>query len=151
MDPEEVSRYIASNYDGVEVQVASRETGALEVAWGDSFFFYNPDDLDEGRKFPFATIVTKDYEGFDSASDLNREGVYRLNIGLSRQTYETLFPDPRTEHDFKALDQLMPHPVYGPNHWVSVLNPGDETLARLTPLLTEAYERAIRRYRPNPS
>ena len=29
----------------------------------------------------------------------------------------------------------MPHPVYGPNHWVCVLNPSDTTFENLKPLL----------------
>ena len=40
---------------------------------------------------------------------------------------------------------LIPHPVYGRNHWVSVLNPSDATFAELNPLLDEAYRIAVRR------
>jgi hypothetical protein len=39
----------------------------------DLFFIYGKND-----KQPFATIVTKD-EDYDSISNLNREGFYRLN------------------------------------------------------------------------
>lgn len=97
--------------------------------------------------FPFATIITKDYDGFDVASNLSRDGVFRLNIGLSRETYQALAPDETVAYDFSTLDQLMPHPVYGQNHWVCVLNPSEETFERLKPLLAESYERAVRRYR----
>ena len=46
---------------GVAVTVASEDNGAPEVAWGDSFFFYDPDgDLPDDRRSPFATIVTGD-------------------------------------------------------------------------------------------
>ena len=44
---------------------------------------------------PFATIVTKDYTGFDTASDLNRPGVFRLNVGVGRDTFRALFGDSR--------------------------------------------------------
>ena len=39
----------------------------------------------------------------------------------------------------------MPHPVYGPNHFVCVLNPGDTTFETVKPLLREAYEIAVKR------
>ena len=44
--------------------------------------------LQDEQRFPFATIVTKDYGDFDNASSLNREGVFRLNLGLSRERYQ---------------------------------------------------------------
>jgi len=40
----------------------------------------------------------------------------------------------------------MPHPVYGRNHWVCVLNPSEATFETLKPLLREAYDRAVERY-----
>ena len=80
MDEETIRRYVAETYAGVVAHVASARTGAPEIAWGDSFFFYDPDDLESARRFPFATIVTKDYGEFDKASDLNRPGVFRLNF-----------------------------------------------------------------------
>ena len=91
--------------------------------------------------------MTKDYGDFDNLSDLDRPGVYRLNIGVGKETYQSLFPH-EVEHDFTALDRLMPHPVYGKNHFVCVLNPSDATFASLKPLLDEAYEIAVKRAAP---
>ena len=146
VDQESIRRYIASEFDGVAVDIGSREAGAPEIAWGDTFFIYDPQrNLEGSRRFPFATIVIKDYGDFDNRSNLNRPDVFRLNIGVSKETYRTLFPD-EAEHDFTALDVLMPHPVYGPNHWVCVLNPSDTTVEKLKPLLTEAYKIAVRRF-----
>jgi uncharacterized protein DUF6194 len=88
--------------------------------------------------------VTKDYGDFDNLSNLNRDGVFRLNIGVSKKTFDSLFPA-GADHDFTALDILMPHPVYGENHWVSVLNPSDPTFVELRPLLDEAYDIAAAR------
>jgi len=117
------------------------------MAWGDTFFIHDPErNLGGSRRFPFATIVTQDYGDFDDKSNLNRPGVFRLNIGVSKETFRDQFPDDR-EHDFTALDTLILHPVYGVNHWVSVLNPSDETFATIKPLLDEAYETAVRRNR----
>jgi len=72
--------------------------------------------------------------------------VARVDIGVSRNTYRRLFPDD-AEHDFTALDRLMPHPVYGRNHFVCVLNPSDSTFESIKPLLKEAYEIAVKRSR----
>jgi hypothetical protein len=143
---------ITGLFPGVRAIVGTEGIGA-----GDRFFYYDPDGtLDWMREFPFATIVVKDYEGFDCASNLNRPGVFRLNVGVSSDTYRSLFgPQPSTaaagnpvdtSHDFSVLDQLLPHPAYAPQSWVCVLNPTEETLESIKPLLAEAYERAVRRH-----
>jgi hypothetical protein len=145
LDEAGITRYIAATFAGVDVVVASKENGAPEIAWGDTFFIYDPDrNLDDARRFPFATIVTKDYGNFDNASNLDRPGVFRLNIGVSKETFAKLF-GAEGEHDFTQLDRLMPHPVYGRNHFVCVLNPGDSTFDAISPLLKEAYEIAVNR------
>jgi hypothetical protein len=148
MDQAAIRNHISQTYPGVDVWVASQEDGSPELAWGDTFFIYDPDrDLEGSRRFPFATIVTKDYADFDAASNLNRPGAFRLNIGVSKQTYRSLFgEDVEGGHDFTALDRLLPHPVYGKNHWVCVLNPSAATFESLKPLLTEAYDIAVKRH-----
>ncbi|HEV8596548.1 MAG TPA: DUF6194 family protein [Candidatus Dormibacteraeota bacterium] len=140
MDQGTITRYIASEFASVDVVVASRENGAPEVSWGDMFFIYERD----AHRFPFATIVTHDYGDFDNASHLDRPGVFRLNIGVSKETYQSLFAG-EGRHDFTALDRVMPHPVYGRNHWVCVLNPSDATFHSVRPLLEEAYQIAVDR------
>ena len=157
MDEASITRYIADTFDGVDVVVASSETGAPEIAWGDTFFSYDPErNLEPKHRFPFATIVTKDYGDFDCASQLNRPGVFRLNIGVSRETYRSLFgPQPPsaaagnavgTGHEFTALDQIMPHPIHAPQSWVCVLNPSEATFEAVRLLLAEAYDLAVRRH-----
>jgi Family of unknown function (DUF6194) len=77
--------------------------------------------------------------------------------GVSKQTYRSLFgPQPpvpgsagvvNTGHDFTALDQILPHPVYAPQSWVCVLSPSDATFqATVRPLLAEAYDLAVSRH-----
>lgn len=157
MDEASIAQYVTDTFDGVNVVVASRDAGAPEIAWGDTFFIYDPDrQLAPAQQFPFATIVTKDYGDFDCASQLNRPGIFRLNIGVSKETYHSLFgpqPSPpptgnavETGHDFTALDQLMPHPVYAPMSWVCVLNPSVATFEVVRPLLAEAYQLVVGRY-----
>jgi Family of unknown function (DUF6194) len=148
VDQAAIRKHVSDTYPGVDVWVASQEDGSPELAWGDSFFIYDPDrNLEGSRRFPFATIVTKDYADFDTASDLNRPDVFRLNIGVSKETYQSLFgEDAEGRHDFTALDRLVPHPVYGRNHWVCVLNPSDATFESLQPLLAEAYDIVVKRH-----
>ena len=151
MNEAEISRYITDTFEGVDVVVASDAR----------FFFYNPDStLPPDHRFPFVTIVTSDV--YDQFSNLNRPSVFRLNIGIGKQTFRSRFGLPKSpagrddaaesddnfsDYDFTALDQLMPHPVYGRMYWVCVLNPGDETLeTKVQPLLAEAYELAVSKY-----
>jgi hypothetical protein len=146
MDQEAIRRFVTETFPGVDVLIGSEEAGSPEIAWGDTFFIYDPRRILEGsRQFPFATIVTRDYGDFDNASNLDRPGVFRLNIGVGKATYASLFDD-EAEHDFTAIDRLMPHPVYGRNHWVCVINPSDATFETLRPLLQEAYDRALAGY-----
>jgi hypothetical protein len=148
MDQEAIRRFVAETYDGVDVEVAAQENGAPEVAWGDTFFIHDPEhNLEGARRFPFATIVTQDYGDFDNRSNLDRPGVFRLNIGIGRDSFVALFGSGDEGYDFTALDRLMPHPVYGGNHWVCVLNPSETTFESLRPLLDEAYSIAVKRNR----
>jgi hypothetical protein len=146
MDPEEIVTWISGAFDPIE----HVETD------GNRFFFFDPDQL-----FPFATLVTNDL--YDRESGLGRPGVYRMNIGVGRQTWVERFGEPtkrqQGEHglgsgtdatfDFRALDVVMPHPVYGRQHWLCVLNPSETTFDTLKPALAEAYEidraRSLRR------
>jgi hypothetical protein len=138
MDETAIREFITRTFAGVSVV----------EAMGASFFIYDSDD-----KFPFATIVTNDEH--DQASNLDRESVFRLNIGVSKPTFQSMFgagTSDRDEggaeggYDFTALDCLMPHPVYGMMYWVCVLNPSEETFhTTIQKLLAEAYDMAVRK------
>src|SRR4051812_32063731 len=116
---EDEIRSFAARLPGVAVVVAAEGDGSPEIAWGDTFMFYDPDDKPESRRMPFATIVTKNYPGFDEASNLNREGVFRFNIGVGRDRFRELCGDQPVIEDPAALDHLMPHPTYAAQFWVS--------------------------------
>lgn len=148
MDQAAITEYIAGTFAGVNVVVGSKEAGSPEVAWGDTFFIYDPDrNLPAKHQFPFATIVTKNYPRFDEASKLDRPCVFRLNVGVGKETFRSMFESAaeETTYDFAALDRIMPHPVYGRQYWVCVLNPSEGTFESIRPLLKEAYEIAVRR------
>jgi hypothetical protein len=148
--------HFIADLPGVVTVMASEANGAPEVAWGDSFFFYDPEgDVPAERRLPFATIVTKDYDGFDMASNLNRHGIYRLNLAVGRVRFEELVGYPPAQHaahegdfDYTALDCVLPHPVYAAQAYVSILNPGDKTTALARSLVVEAHRRAAERHRP---
>ncbi len=113
------------------------------TAYGYDMFFYRSD-----RKLSFATLISSDYE-YDNVSNLNRPGVYRLNIGVSKQTFHSLFGTDEVDiqdYDFTALDVIMPHPEYAQYHFICVLSPSEETFEKIRPLLAEAYDIAARRY-----
>jgi len=127
---------IAARFAGLDVLRPTDGPGA-----GDTFFIYDPErNLDDRHRMPFATIVTKNYGDFDASSQLDRPGIFRLNVGVSRETFRSLFSEDAS-HDYAALDVLMPHPVYASQSWVCVLNPSAETFETVLPLLDEAYGR----------
>ena len=130
MNHTEISQYITRTFQDVHVATA-----------GDNMFFFQ----DPQRKFPFVTIVADD--SYDTFSNLNRDGVFRLNIGVGKQTFQELFGAKRPDrYDYTVLDRIMPHPVYGNLYWICVLNPGQHTFERIIPLLAEAYELSVARY-----
>ncbi|MGE5642274.1 MAG: DUF6194 family protein, partial [Byssovorax cruenta] len=78
-----------------------------------------------------------------------RPGVFRLNIGISKQAFQSLFGSAKVDvsnYDFTALDVIMPHPDYAQHHFICVLSPSEATFERVQPLLAEAYDIAVRRY-----
>jgi len=128
-NPDDIHAYILETYPDTVV-------AAIE---GGTFYSCDP------QNFPnFATVVTSD--AFDDASNLSRPDAYRLNIGLSRDSFERLVGD-QVDPDYKALNRLMPHPVYARQHYVSILNPSHETFERvIKPLFDEAHARTAAQY-----
>ena len=120
------------------------------MAYGYTFFFYRSD-----RLLPFATLISSNQE-YDRISNLDRPGVFRLNIGVSRKTFQSLFSTEKStekstgkvdvsNYDFTTLDVIMPHPEYAQQHFICVLSPSEATFERVGLLLAEAYDMAVRR------
>ncbi len=133
MDKSVVVEYITKTLPDVETT----------YAYGYDMFFYKSD-----RKLSFATLIDSDYD-YDRVSNLDRPGIFRLNMGVSKQTFESLFGKDEVnvnDYDFTALDVIMPHPEYAQYHFVCVLSPSEETFGRIRPLLAEAHGIAARRY-----
>src|SRR5205085_6232614 len=95
-DPEAITRSILETWP---------ETDVVE-GMGARFFSLDPD-----KHWPnFATIVTTDEHDDGAPSQLFREGVFRLNIGVGRSTFERLV-GMTIDPDYAALDRILPHPV----------------------------------------
>ena len=69
-----------------------------------------------------------------------------MNMWVSRPTFDQEAESDPDEIDYTALDRVIPHPVYGAQSWLSVLNPADATSDKVKRLLTEAHGRARDRY-----
>jgi Family of unknown function (DUF6194) len=127
-DPEAITRTILETWPDTDVAEALNAR-----------FF----SLDSERHWPnFATIVTTDEHDEGAPSALGRPGVFRLNIGVGRATFENVSAAAGPAPEYAALDRLLPHPVYGKQLWISILNPSDATFRDVVrPLLTEAHDR----------
>nr|QGT51488.1 hypothetical protein Unknown280_1800 [uncultured Spirochaetaceae bacterium] len=145
MTPEVVLKYCLDTFDDV-----------IEVnSWGERGIFYNPGNVLK-RGVYVLTVKKKDGEN-DRASCLDREGMWRLNIGVRNSTFLSLFGElpahPKKggvvdmPFDFSAADIVMPHPVYAWMGWICVLNPSAETFERIKPLIQESYEYAKEKFR----
>jgi hypothetical protein len=142
MHKNDIENYILETFDDVH---------PLD-SWGEKSFFLNP-GLRLNRGTYFATLKEKDGEN-DKASYLNRDGIFRLNMGVSKEFYLSLFQNlPKRpakgcfiegDYDFQRVDAILPHPVYGWMGWICVLNPSVETFEECKNLLADAYRKAMK-------
>lgn len=147
MNESELVDYIIVKFPGVDV-VSSK---------GDFFFIYDPDrTLPASERAPWASMITTDR--IDDPSE--REDYFRLNISLSKETFDEVFGEDGILHDAHVHDghvhnghrtatgddQFFPHPVYGRTFWCTVVNPAEKTIDTVKQLLREAYAEAVRKY-----
>lgn len=138
MKPQEILEYCITNLDGT----------VLVESWGEKGIFYNPNNMLK-RGVYVITVKEKDGDN-DKGSNLNRDDVFRVNLGLRKSTFKELFGEApkrpnagsivEMNYDFTALNTIIPHPVYAWMGWISVLNPSTETFEKMKPLIQEAYE-----------
>ena len=124
-DPEAIVSYITETWPETDVVEAMN-------AW----FF----SLDPEKHWPnYATLVTTDEH--DEASNLSRPGVFRLNMGVDRETFQRVAAA-NADPDYTRLDTVLPHPVYAAQHWICIVNPSEATFRDVVvPLLTVAHDR----------
>lgn len=145
MESEEILNYCLEHLEGT-VSVSS---------WGEKGIFYNPDNRLK-RGIYILTIKEKDGEN-DKGSNLDRDGIYRVNLGVRKQIFINMFNTiPKRpakgcvvdmDYDFTETNRIIPHPVYAWMGWLCVLNPSNKTFGKLKPLIDEAYEYAKEKYR----
>jgi len=118
----------------VEAFVAELENVQREENFGYSFFFVGDD-----HRLSFVTIANSDNE-FDNVSNLNREGVFRVNIGVSKETFTNMIAKSSAELvDYSVLNVFLPHPHYSRQHFVCILNPSGENVETTKKLIVEAH------------
>ena len=122
------------NQAEVEAFVAGLENVQREENFGYSFFFVGDD-----HRLSFVTIANSDND-YDKVSNLNREGVFRVNIGVSRETFKKLIAEPgATPVDYSVLNVFLPHPEYSRQNYICILNPSGENVEATKKLIVEAH------------
>jgi hypothetical protein len=119
----------------IEKFVLELENVEREENMGYIFFF-----VGDYHMIPFTTIGYADNEG-DKVSNLNRKGVFRVNIGVSKETFDSLFPNysPENNVDYTALDTFMPHPHYAAQSYICILNPSSKNEESVKKYISEAH------------
>ena len=100
--------------------------------------------VDRERHWPnFATVVWTDDFDEGGPSNLSRPGVYRVNIGVDKETFQRSVGDVR-DPDYAAFDRLLPHPVYAKQRWIAILNPTHASVREtVLPLVAAAHDRLV--------
>jgi len=141
MNPKEIIETITSNLDDVKPK----------SSWGETSLFYNPKNTLPNGVY-FCTIKENDGEN-DKSSNLSRDNVFRLSIGVPKDTYFALFGEKpkrpekggivNTGHDFTTANVLMPHPIYAWMSWVSILSPSEKSFKEIYSLIEKAHNNAM--------
>ena len=121
-------------------------------SWGEIAWFHNPGARLASGVY-VATIKLRDGPN-DRASNLDGDGVHRLNFSMERAEFIRRFGDPPVRPargqaiigpwDLQARATLMPHPVYGWMCWAAITDPKPEDILVLKSLLASAHRRARR-------
>lgn len=128
------------NESGVIEFVSKLDNVQQEENYGYTFFFVGDD-----HRLPFVTLADSDNE-YDSVSNLNREGVFRINIGVSRETFTSLLGDYNSEDiEYSALNVFLPHPDYAKQNFICILNPSQDNVEKTKALIIEAHANAKKR------
>jgi hypothetical protein len=125
----------ADDWDAFIRTLPSVTTG---TNFGYRFFFIGDD-----QRMPFATIADSDNE-YEKISALDRPGVFRLNIGVRRETFTALFPREET-CDYTALNVFMPHPDYAKQSFICILNPDGDNVEKTRAFIKEAHAQRMAR------
>jgi hypothetical protein len=129
------------NQTEIETFIESLENVNRTENYGYIFYLIGDEQM-----LTFTTIANTDNE-YDSVSNLNRDGVYRINIGVSRETFNTLFPKSLPEPiDYTTLNTFLPHPDYAKQNFICILNPTGDNIEKTKQLIQEAHTIATTRH-----
>lgn len=144
MTADDILKYCLEKFDGV----------VMVNSWGERGIFYNP-GYKLKRGVYVLTVKEKDGDN-DKSSKLDRNGIYRVNLGIRKKTFFRIFGAvPKRpgkggivdmNFDFSATDVILPHPVYAWMSWICMLNPSEENFEKLKPFIQESYEYAKEKY-----
>ncbi len=144
MTPNEIIKTITENLEGVNPK----------SSWGETSLFYNPGNVLPNGVY-FCTIKENDGDN-DKSSNLSRDNVFRVSIGVPKDTYITLFGEKpkrpekggivNTGHDFTETEVLMPHPIYAWMSWVCILSPSVDRFKEIYPLIEKAHANAVLKF-----
>lgn len=133
------------NQDEIESYVAGLPNVQHSENFGYGFYFYGDD-----HRLPFLTMANSDND-YDKVSDLSRDGVFRINLGVTKATFSRLLPNPdASDIDYTVLNTFLPHPDYAKQHFICILNPLGENITILKSLISEAWEIAKTRCERKP-
>lgn len=145
MNPNKILQYCLENLEGT----------VLVNSWGERGIFYNPDNKLK-RDVYILTVKEKDGDN-DKGSKLDREDIYRVNLGVRKSTFINLFGEtPKRpnaggivdmNYDFSKTDDILPHPVYAWMSWICILNPSKKAFEELKPFIQESYEQAKEKFK----
>jgi hypothetical protein len=104
-------------------------------------FFY----VGDWHMIPFVSIAETG-NLYESISKLDRDGVFRINIGVNPATFKSLFAGVDLEKvDFSVLDTFLPHPHYSAQSFICILNPSEKNADQLKKFIHEAHDLAAER------
>ena len=144
MNIDEIIKYCLDNFQYLNLIESFKEKS----------LFYNPNNK---LKRGIYILTIKDKNGpNDKVSNLDRENIFRVNIGIRKETFKKLFNEiPKRPskggivnmpYDFTLLNTILPHPIYAWMYWICILNPSNEMFERSKPLINESYEYAQEKF-----
>jgi len=137
-------------------EILDRYSGlTVNQNWGETGIFYNPQML-LTKGIYLLTFKEKDGKN-DQSSNLDRsEDLFRLNLGISKQSFIKLFGNipsrpsagnvVEMDYDFSEINKIMPHPIYSWMAWACVISPSRDTFNSLLPLIDEGYQMCLKKY-----
>ncbi|MCI1985151.1 MAG: DUF6194 family protein [Lactobacillus sp.] len=125
------------NQADFEAFVAKLPNVEREDNFGYAFFFVGSD-----HRLPFVSFAAAD-NAYDAVSQLDRAGIFRINIGVSKASFQALVGE-SSNRDYTAVNTFLPHPQYAARNFICILNPEGPNVQKTKTLIEEAHALASR-------